>query len=237
MSDELTPDDEFQPIRALNDLLFCERRCALHRIEQLWDDNAHTLMGTLGHQRTDRPVEWTSTVGRAAHGVWLRSERLRLVGKADVVEFHVRPEGPEVPYPVEYKRGRRRSWDNDDVQLCAQALGLEEMLGVAVPSGAIFHIRSKRRREVPFTAELRAKTEDAARRLHALVAAGVTPPPVLKPPLPRLLPAGRVPARAAAAHGATGRLPAATLPGGVRHADAWQHAVHHDAGGLSAVRT
>lgn len=181
MSGELTSDDDFQPIRALNDLLFCERRCALHRIEQLWDDNVHTLLGTLGHQRADRPVEWTCTAGREAHGVWLRSERLRLVGKADVVEFHVPSEGPEVPYPVEYKRGKRRRWDNDDVQLCAQALCLEEMLGVAVPSGAIFHIQSKRRREVPFTAELRAKTEDAARGLHALIAAGVTPPPVLKP--------------------------------------------------------
>ena len=85
-----------------------------------------------------------------------------------------------MPYPVEYKRGRRRRWDNDDVQLCAQALCLEEMLGVAVPAGAIFHVKSKRRREIVFTPELRAKTEEAARRLHQLVASGVTPPPVLK---------------------------------------------------------
>jgi CRISPR-associated exonuclease Cas4 len=88
---------------------------------------------------------------------------------------------PTMPYPVEYKRGRRRRWDNDDVQLCAQALCLEEMLGVPVPAGAIFHVKSKRRREITFTAELRAKTEEAARRLHELVASGVTPRPVLKP--------------------------------------------------------
>ena len=85
----------------------------------------------------------------------------------------------EVPFPVEYKRGKRRRWDNDEVQLCAQALCLEEMLGVPVPAGAIFHIKSKRRREVVFTDTLRKTTEETARRVHELVASGVTPPPVL----------------------------------------------------------
>ena len=87
----------------------------------------------------------------------------------------------EVPFPVEYKRGKRKWWDNDDVPLCAQALCLEEILGVSVPRGAIFHIKSKRRREVIFTDKLRIKTEATAARLQELIAAGVTPPPVLKP--------------------------------------------------------
>ena len=87
----------------------------------------------------------------------------------------------EVPFPVEYKRGKRKKWDNDDVQLCAQALCLEEMLGVPVPRGAIFHIQSKRRREVLFTDKLRKKTEATAARLHELIASGVTPAAVLKP--------------------------------------------------------
>jgi len=124
--------------------------------------------------------------------MWLRSDRLRLVGKADVVEFHevgqpfqadspARKPDLQIPFPVEYKRGKRKKWDNDDVQLCAQALCLEEMLGVEVPRGAIFHIKSKRRREVEFTDALRKKTEAAATRLHALIARGETPPPVLKP--------------------------------------------------------
>ena len=113
--------------------------------------------------------------------MWLKSDRLRLVGKADVVEFHPQLSRPEVPFPVEYKRGKRKKWDNDDVQLCAQALCLEEMLGVAVSHGAIFHIKTKRRREVAFTSALRGKTEAAARRLHELIASGITPPPVLKP--------------------------------------------------------
>ena len=112
--------------------------------------------------------------------MWLRSERLRLIGKADVVEFHPGADGGDVPFPVEYKRGKRRRWDNDEVQLCAQALCLEEMLGVPVPRGAIFHLKSKRRREVTFDAALRQQTIDTAQRLHSLLAAGITPPPVLK---------------------------------------------------------
>ncbi len=172
---------EFLAISALNDLLFCERRCALHRIEQIWEDNVATLEGTLQHKRADSGKLEHSPTGRVARAVLLRCARLRLVGKADVVEFHRQPDGTETPFPVEYKRGRRRKWDNDDVQLCAQALCLEEMLGGNIPAGAIFHVKSKRRRDVPFTPELRSKTEAAALRLHELIATGVTPPPVLRP--------------------------------------------------------
>jgi CRISPR-associated exonuclease Cas4 len=184
-------DDNFLPLSALNDLLFCDRRCAMHRIEQVWVDNAFTLEGIQRHKRADRVMEEAPLGVRTVHAVLLKCERLRLTGKADVIEFHpvrgtdrqsvLQGGGSEVPYPVEYKRGKRRRWDNDDVQICAQALCLEEMLGVAVPAGAIYHVKSKRRREVAFTPALRAKTEDAARRLHELFASGVTPPPVLKP--------------------------------------------------------
>ena len=177
MSELHQPEDDYLPLRSLNDLLYCERRCALHRIEEVWVENAHTLSGTLSHQRADKPVEWKCESGREVHGMWLKSDRLRLVGKADVVEF----QSLEVPYPVEYKRGKRKKWDNDDVQLCAQALCLEEMLGVPVPRGAIFHIKSKRRREVVFTDKLRKQTEATAARLHELIASGITPVAVLKP--------------------------------------------------------
>ena len=176
-------DDDYQPLRALNDLLYCDRRCALHRVEQVWVENLFTLEGTAAHGRAhaQKPLEELAGDGRVVRGMWLKCERLGLVGKADVVEFHPAPGGGEVPYPIEYKRGRRRKWDNDDVQLCAQALCLEEMLGVAVPAGAIFHVKSKRRREVVFDESLRRKTEETARRLHELFASGVTPPAVLKP--------------------------------------------------------
>ena len=231
MSELGSPEDDYLLLRSLNDLLYCERRCALHRIEEVWVENAHTLSGTLSHKRADKPVDWKCESGREVHGMWLKSDRLRLVGKADVVEFQCVPLSPkadvvefhpvgealrdshsarvsvaddgaidpsktaenlghgmtelrgtnEVPYPVEYKRGKRKKWDNDDVQLCAQAMCLEEMLGVSVPRGAIFHIKSKRRREVVFTDKLRKKTEATAARLHELIASGVTPAAVLKP--------------------------------------------------------
>jgi CRISPR-associated exonuclease Cas4 len=214
-------DADYLPIAGLNTLLYCERRAALQHIERVWRHNAFTIEGTIWHRRAHQQLERREPRVGEVHGMWLKCDRLRLVGKADVVEFHARGEDPvvragdkmssplapreessattdnlaqyrnplaeregyfaAVPYPIEYKRGRRRRWDNDDVQLCAQALCLEEMLGVAVPAGAIFHIKSKRRREIVFTPELRAKTEEAARRLHELVASGVTPPPVLKP--------------------------------------------------------
>ena len=79
--------DDYLTIHSLNDLLYCERRCALHRIEEVWVENAHTLSGTLSHKRADKPVEWKCESGREVHGMWLKSDRLRLVGKADVVEF------------------------------------------------------------------------------------------------------------------------------------------------------
>lgn len=176
--------DNYPPISALNDLLYCERRCALHRLEEVWIENPHTLSGTFAHRRADKPVTWRTANGtQEVHGMWVWSDRLRLVGKADVVEF--RSDGDSsltaIPYPVEYKRGKRRKWSNDDVQLCAQALCLEEMLGVPVPRGAIFNIRSKRRREVVFSSTLRELTEQTAARLHALIDTGVTPLPTPKP--------------------------------------------------------
>ena len=177
MSDQTAQDDDLQPISALNHLLFCPRRCALNHIEGVWLENHLTLEGTLAHKKVhaEGSQEEDGTAGRTVRGLWLRSNRLRLVGVADLVEFR------REPYPVEYKRGKRRKWDNDEVQLCAQALCLEEMLGVSVPRGAIFHVRSKRRREVDLDADLRRRTEDAVVRLHALIQAGEVPAPILHP--------------------------------------------------------
>jgi CRISPR-associated exonuclease Cas4 len=170
-------EDDYPPLSSLNDLLFCPRRCYLHRVEGVWLETAHTVEGTHAHRKVHANPTDEETLGavRIVRGLWLRSNRLRLIGVADLVEF--RPE----PYPIEYKRGRKRRWDNDDVQLCAQALCLEEMLGVPVPAGAVFHVRSKRRREVVFDATLRRTTEESVVRLHALLDSGELPPPVLHP--------------------------------------------------------
>ncbi len=173
-------DDDYLPISALNDLLFCERRCAMHRVEQVWVENRFTLEGTAAHRKVHGEPSSEELGGdRRTRGLRLRSERLRLAGIADLVEFHGAG-GRQTPYPVEYKRGRRRRWDNDDVQLCAQALCLEEMLNVKVPAGAVFHLKSRRRREILFDGALRVRTETAARRLHELFESGETPPPVVK---------------------------------------------------------
>jgi CRISPR-associated exonuclease Cas4 len=183
VTDDPAAADDYPPLSSLNHLLFCPRRAALLRTEQVWIDNAFTVEGTLRHRRThDEGASQNLAAGPIARGMDLVSHRLRLVGKADVVEF--RPNsagGPPTPFPIEYKRGRKRRWDNDEVQLCAQALCLEEMTGAAVPAGAIFHIKSQRRREVAFDVALRGRTEAAAAELHRLLMAGEIPPPVVKP--------------------------------------------------------
>jgi len=172
---------DYPPLSALNDLLFCARRCFLHRVEGVWVENVHTTAGTLDHRRVHATRDTDASGTRVARALPLVSHRLRIVGVSDLVEFRPDPSGPDVPFPVEYKRGKRRKWDNDDVQLCAQAICLEEMLGVVVPAGAVFHVKSKHRRDVSFTPALRKKTEDAASRLHDLLATRVAPPPVVHP--------------------------------------------------------
>jgi CRISPR-associated exonuclease Cas4 len=177
MTEELEP----LPLSALNHLLYCERRCALIHIEGVFEENAFTLEGSLRHEAADTPGYETRSGVRAVRALPLYSRRLGLSGKADIVEFSRAPGGRELPCPIDYKRGARRRWENDDVQLCAQALCLEEMLGVEVPRGAIFHAASKRRREVEFGPQLREATEQAAQRLHQLVRQARIPPAVLKP--------------------------------------------------------
>jgi CRISPR-associated exonuclease Cas4 len=165
------------PLSLLNDFLFCHRRAGLKIVEGLRRANVHTLIGDLAHEHADLPgYEFAKGVTLLrALPVW--SERLGLNGKCDIVEQH--PGGALVP--VEYKKSKRRHFDNDDVQLCAQALCLEEMFARPVERGAVFHAASKRRREVEFTAELRALTEQTAVEVHALLSSDSVPPAVLKP--------------------------------------------------------
>ncbi len=181
-------EDQLQPLSGLQHLTFCERQCALIHIEQVWHDNVLTIEGTRLHERVDETGRRFETRGdvRITRGLPLRSFRLGLAGRADVVEFHRLPESlkdaepedglaPGVrlpgaaglwrPFPVEYKRGTVCDPLPNKVQLCAQALCLEEMLGVVVPAGALFHGAPQR-------------TEAAANRLHQLLASGETPPAV-----------------------------------------------------------
>lgn len=165
-----TPElDSALPISGLQHLAFCPRQWALIHLEQAWAENQLTAEGRLLHERADLPGQSRRHDVRTVRGLVLESRRLGLTGRADVVEF--RPE----PIPVEYKRGKRKPGDCDLVQLCAQALCLEEMLGVAIPAGAIFYGEPRRRFDVVFTAELRARTEQLAGTMHRLYAAHTTP--------------------------------------------------------------
>jgi CRISPR-associated exonuclease Cas4 len=174
--------DDYPPLSALNHLLFCERRCALLRIEGVWVENVHTTGGKLDHRHAHAATERSRASVRVVSGLRLVSHRLRLTGIADLVEFRgSNADERETPYPVEYKRGKRKRWDNDEVQLCAQAICLEEMLGLPVSKGAIYHTTSRGRREVEFTPVLRSTTEAAAARLHELLDSRQIPAPELKP--------------------------------------------------------
>lgn len=162
--------DDLLPLSGLQHLAFCPRQWGLIHLEQQWRENRLTAEGRQLHERADLPGQTRRGKLRTVRGMWLESRQLGLSGKADVVEF--RPE----PFPVEYKRGKRKPTDCDAVQLCAQALCLEEMLSVSVPLGAFFYGQPRRRLEVEFTAHLRARTADLARTMHRLYRGGETPP-------------------------------------------------------------
>jgi CRISPR-associated exonuclease Cas4 len=179
-------EDDLLQLSGLQHLIFCERQCALIHIEQVWADNALTVQGKHLHDKAHEAGDRTESRGdiRIARGLALRSLRLGLSGVADVVEFHRVTEGgiqlAEArglwkPFPVEYKRGRPKRDHCDEVQVCAQAICLEEMLGVDIPNGALFYGATHHRFDVSFDAALRAETEDAANRLHLLVSSRTTP--------------------------------------------------------------
>ncbi len=175
MSDDRS-DLEPVSISALNQYVFCPRRCALMHVEGIWRDNEHTVIGSLLHDRADEPGYETGEGVTLLRALPLYSERYGLTGKADVVELH---DGE--PVPVEYKKGKRRRFENDDVQLCAQALCLEEMFVCEVSRGFIYHAASRRRREVIFDWRLREETAATIRAVREMLAAGRVPVAELKP--------------------------------------------------------
>ena len=166
--------DEDEPIiiSAINRYAYCPRRCALAHIEQMWNETVHTARGNEVHKNVDIDSSHMVQGVRYERALPVWSKRLNIVGKADLVEFH-----GDVPYPVEYKVSRRKSFKNDALQLCAQAMCLEEMLGVKVEKGALYWHGSRERKEVVFTDELRRRVEDVAAEVHAMIAEKRLPPP------------------------------------------------------------
>lgn len=161
---EYLPDDELEvPISALEHYSYCPRQCALIHVEQTYTDNVYTVRGTLSHERVHSGDDTANRGVPTLRSIPLWSERLGLRGKADAVEL--RAEGP---YPVEYKVGSRHGTDAD-LQLCAQALCLEEMLGVPVSRGAIYYHATRRRHEVELDEALRERTTTAIEEVRAML--------------------------------------------------------------------
>ncbi len=194
----MTSDSQFDSpvmLSALQHYLFCPRQCALIHVEGLWSENYLTASGRAMHARVDKKGHETRRDIHLATSLRLVSNRLGVMGVADMVEFHKSdlPKDAEErnvgvalsgrsgfwkPFPIEYKRGAPKAYRADEVQLCAQALCLEEMLGVYISNGALFYGETRRRMEVKFDEDLRNLTESVIERVHKLVQTGETPPPV-----------------------------------------------------------
>lgn len=175
MSELLSEDVEIIALSALNQYSYCPRRCALIFMDHEFVDNIHTQRGTDEHDRADQTFHVCDAEGvRLEYALPVWSSRLGLSGRCDVVEFH--PDG--TVYPVEYKHGKKQKWLNDDLQLAAQALCLEEMLNISIERGAIFHKGSMHRREVEFSQELRRLVEEMAAAIHELLGSSHLPPPI-----------------------------------------------------------
>lgn len=158
-------DDELVPISALEHWSYCPRQCALIHLEQTYDENLYTLRGNRAHRAADDAGSGSGRGVRVVRAMPLWSARLGLTGRADIVEFH-----GETPYPVEYKSGSIRKWAHEALQACAQAICLEEMLGIAVPTGAVWYHASRQRREIEFSADLRALVESTTTAVRAMLA-------------------------------------------------------------------
>ena len=164
------------PLSALQHWLFCPRQCALIHVERLWEENRLTAEGRVLHERADQGHPESRDGARVLRSVAVASEGHHLHGIADVVEMR-----RGVPLPVEYKRGRPKAHRADEVQLCAQALCLEEMTGRAVPEGALFYGKNRRRKAVAMDDDLRALTLSVATEARAALDTGALPPPVYDP--------------------------------------------------------
>lgn len=171
----MTPSDSL-PISALQHWLFCPRQCALIHVERVWAENRLTAEGRVLHERVDDGSPESREGIRILRAPHIASQRYGLHGVADVVEMR-----GDVPFPVEYKRGRPKAHRADEVQLCAQALCLEEMTGHPVPKGALFYGNTRRRKIVPIDDDLRATTLTVARAASNAIRTGTLPPPVFEP--------------------------------------------------------
>jgi CRISPR-associated exonuclease Cas4 len=159
----------------LQHYLYCPRQFALIELEDVWIENQFTAEGQVLHQRVNQPDQQKRGDVRTVWSLRLSHAELGIEGVADVVEYHRQADGSEMPYPIEYKRGKPKAHRADEVQLCAQALCLEDMEGMPVPEGALFYGEVRRRHAVSFDDELRALTRQTILACRDIVRSKITP--------------------------------------------------------------
>jgi CRISPR-associated exonuclease Cas4 len=168
--------EDFIAISALQHFAYCPRQFALIHIEQVWEENRFTAEGRLLHERVDSGAAEQRRDMRYERGVMLESQQHRIRGKMDLLE--IQAGNPPLYFPVEYKRGKPKVEDWDRIQVCAQALCLEEMRNWQIDEGALWYWEVLRREVIAITSELRDATVAAIQGAHALLATGVTPHPI-----------------------------------------------------------
>lgn len=179
-------EQELLDISGILQFSICRRRWALITLEGVWAENYHTVKGKLLHERVhdaNRVESRGDTV--ITRGMDVRSFRLGVAGKCDAVEFKRDPDGVPLhgrdglwlPYPVEYKKGNGSYMDGEVLQLCAQAVCLEEMLCCGIPSGAMFYFETRKRVPVEFSADLRSRLDAVCREMHEIYTGRKMPRP------------------------------------------------------------
>jgi len=172
-------DNDYLSISALQHYAFCPRQFALIHVEQVWEENRFTAEGRLLHERVDSHVTETRVNIRYERSVLLQSEQYAIKGKMDLLEIH---QGQSEKYfPVEYKRGKPKLEHWDKLQLCAQALCIEEMRNATVSAGAIWYWETRKREHVDIDQELRQETIDVIQKASEIRASGITPRPIDNP--------------------------------------------------------
>ncbi|MEW5963035.1 MAG: CRISPR-associated protein Cas4 [Pseudomonadota bacterium] len=180
MTGQASGDDDLIALSALQHYLYCPRQCALIHVEQLWSENRFTAEGRVLHEATSEIGTEKRRGVRVVTAMPLVSRRLGVSGVADLVELHQGADGRWRPFPVEYKRGKPKAHRADEVQLCAQAMALEEMFGVTLEDGALFYGETRRRVPVLLDAALRQLTTDVAMAARRLISEGKTPLPTFE---------------------------------------------------------
>ncbi|MUL35338.1 CRISPR-associated protein Cas4 [Gloeocapsopsis dulcis] len=166
-------DTDYIPIAALNQYTYCPHRCWRMFCAGEFSDNQYTIEGTSLHDRVHTLGDGHREETWQIRAIWLKSERYGLIGKADLIEA---TDGHF--YPIEYKRGRKGEWDNDEMQVTAQALCLEDMTGSPVTQGYIYYAQSHQRQLVEITQELRVGAIATIKAVHSLLETGKMPPAI-----------------------------------------------------------